>query len=917
MVGETLSHYHIQETIGQGGMGVVYKALDTRLQRAVAIKVLRNEAVNDPERIRRFVQEARAASALHHPNIVTVYDVDTAGGIDFIAMEYVAGKPLDEILARGRLPLADTLRYAIQTANALATAHESGIVHRDLKPGNIMVSPRGEIKLLDFGLAKLVEPLITDQTATVTRRSHTQEGTIVGTVAYMSPEQAEGKRVDARSDIFSFGAVLYEMATGQRAFTGDTPISTLAAILHHDPAPATELAQATPPELDRIIGRCLRKDPTRRIQHMDDVKLALEELVEETQRRSGAAVAPTTASTRRMSPRLRVATTGALLLVVAAVGAMLWLWRTSGAALRAPASGAVLTPITADSGLSCDPALSPDGKLLAYASDRSGDGNFDIWVQQVGGRESVRVTRHAADDYEPSFSPDGTLIAFASQRQGPQAGIYVVPALSGEERKIVERGRRPRFSPDGAWIAYWDANAVYVVPSAGGTPKRIAPQFLEASYPSWFADSRRLMFVGNRDAPGRYVTDWYVAPIDGGPIAEMGAQGLIDTHRLRGPYGLALIGIVPELSPAGNTVLFFATAQASANLWRMRISGDTGRLSGTPEQLTFLATDAGLGLQPSAVLSGGVLRVAFWNVTANLDIWGLTVDAARGRTSGPMRRLTRSTDVEQWGSLSGDGGRMAYNVRKGLNWDVWVMDLESGRQTPLAVGPLPELWPKVSRDGGKVAYAVEDGKGGQEIHIRTLGATVSQKACVGCTEPWDWSSNGEQLLYRTGVPRKIGVISATARESIVLEHPQYSLHAPKLSPDDRWVVFSAQPEGAGTHSILFLAPFRGTVAVAPSEWRVISDGQEVNNAPTGWSPDGSMVYFMSERDGFRCLWAQRLHPTTKDRVGAPFEVQPFHQANVRSMPLWQPGAAGTALGGRTITFSMAQASGNIWLAQVK
>ena len=242
MVGETLSHYQIQETIGQGGMGVVYKALDTRLQRAVALKVLRTEAVNDPERIRRFVQEARAASALHHPNIVTVYDVDTARGIDFIAMEYVAGKPLDEILASGRLPLADTLRYAIQTADALATAHASGIVHRDLKPGNIMVDPRGGIKLLDFGLAKLVDPPVTDQTATVTRGPHTQEGTIVGTVAYMSPEQAEGKRVDARSDIFSFGAVLYEMTTGQRAFTGDSPISTLAAILHHEPPPATELA---------------------------------------------------------------------------------------------------------------------------------------------------------------------------------------------------------------------------------------------------------------------------------------------------------------------------------------------------------------------------------------------------------------------------------------------------------------------------------------------------------------------------------------------------------------------------------------------------------------------------------------------------------------------------------------------------
>jgi eukaryotic-like serine/threonine-protein kinase len=638
------------------------------------------------------------------------------------------------------------------------------------------------------------------------------------------------------------------------------------------------------------------QDPARRIRDMGEAKLA---------------------RTRPVSPRMAVAlTTGAvLILATAAWGA--WLRHSPTVADVASGGHTMLMPVTADAGgLSCDPALSPDGKLLAYASDRSGEGNLDIWVQQVGGGEPVRVTRHAADDFEPSFSPDGTLIAFASQRQGHQAGIYVIPALSGEERQIAPRGRRPRFSPDGEWIAFWDAQKVYVVRSAGGLPTAVAPEFLIASYPSWFPDSKRLMFVGNRDSPGSYWDDWFVASIDGGPIRGMGAQAIIERHGLRGPYGRILVGILPELSPAGDAVLFSATAEASTNLWRMRIAPDTGQLSGPPEQLTFLASEPGLSLQPSPALSGDVLRIAFWNVTANTDVWSVALAADEGRPLGPPRRLTRNAAVEQWASLSGDGRRMAYNVRRGLNWDTWVMDLESGRQTPLAVGPLPELWPKITRDGSKVAYAVEDGKT-QEIRIHTLGVTVPEKVCEGCTEPWDWSSDGQHLLYRTGIPRKIGSVGPSGTARVVLEHPEHNLHVPRFSPDDRWVAFAAHPAAIGAGAILFVAPFRADEPIPLAEWRVISESADANNSPVGWSPDGSLIYFMSERDGSRCLWAQRVDPMTKQPRGAPFEVQPFHHPQVRSMPLWQPGAAGTALGGHTFIFSMAEASGSIWMAHVK
>ena len=283
MIGKTVSQYQILDKLGEGGMGVVYKARDTHLDRTVAIKVLPPEKVSDPERKRRFVQEAKSASALNHPNIVTIYDIDQSGGVDFIAMECVAGKTLDELIPRKGMRLKEVLKNAVQIADALATAHAAGIVHRDLKPANVMVTYKGLVKVLDFGLAKLTEPVGSDETRTTeTLEPHTEEGTIVGTVAYMSPEQAEGKKVDARSDIFSLGSVLYEMVTGQKAFQGTSKMSTLAAILHQEPKPASAIGQTIPADLEKLISRCLRKDPERRWQAMADLKVALQELKEDS-----------------------------------------------------------------------------------------------------------------------------------------------------------------------------------------------------------------------------------------------------------------------------------------------------------------------------------------------------------------------------------------------------------------------------------------------------------------------------------------------------------------------------------------------------------------------------------------------------------------------------------------------------------
>lgn len=414
MTGQTLSHYQIQEKLGEGGMGVVYRALDTHLNRPVALKLLPSDKVNNPERRKRFVQEARAASALNHPHIVTIYDIASHDQHDFIAMELIEGKTLDQLLHRKALPLADIFRYSIQIADALSKAHAAGIVHRDLKPSNIMVTEDGRVKVVDFGLAKLVEP--DDGGAEASTRAmqdgapKTDEGTIVGTPSYMSPEQVEGKKLDARSDIFSFGSVLYEMSTGRRAFQGETKLSTVSAILQSEPKPASELRSTIPRDLEKIIQRCLRKDPERRFQSMKDLRIALEELKEESD--SGhLGAAP---QQQRRSRRWALAAAAAALLGVA--GAAVW-WR-----LR-PAPSPVewrLRPLTADSGLTTTPALSPDGKLAVYASDRGSNGtNLDLWLQPLAqGSQPIRLTQNPADDMDPSFSPDGGQIAFYSRPSG-------------------------------------------------------------------------------------------------------------------------------------------------------------------------------------------------------------------------------------------------------------------------------------------------------------------------------------------------------------------------------------------------------------------------------------------------------------------------------------------------------------------
>ncbi|HEX2524338.1 MAG TPA: protein kinase, partial [Terriglobia bacterium] len=449
LVGQQFGSYQILSLLGAGGMGVVYKARDTRLNRSVAIKVLPSDKMSDPERKRRFIQEARAASALNHPNIITLHDIGSESGIDFIVMEYVAGKTLDQRIPRKGMRLSEALKLAIQITDALAKAHSAGIIHRDLKPTNVMVTEDGVVKVLDFGLAKLTEPVTTEGT-TRTQLSETEEGMIVGTLSYMSPEQAEGKKVDTRSDIFSFGAVLYEMISGQKAFEGDSKVSTLAAILKQEPKPISQLVSGIPPILEKTINRCLRKDPARRFQHMGDVKVELEDLREQSD--SGAVDGAALAVRSIWQP---LVWTGAAI-VVAAIATAVWFLQGSGKQLAPPPE---VVPLTTDAGFERSPSFSPDGNQVAFSWNGEKQDNFDIYIKLIGSPKLLQLTTDPAQDISPAFSPDGRSIGFVRASK-EHATFMVIPAIGGPERVVAEVPApdpyvsAPSFAwfPDGKWV---------------------------------------------------------------------------------------------------------------------------------------------------------------------------------------------------------------------------------------------------------------------------------------------------------------------------------------------------------------------------------------------------------------------------------------------------------------------------------
>jgi len=575
VIGERLGPYEVTAKLGEGGMGEVWRARDTKLERDVAIKVLPAAFVEDHERLARFEREAKLLAQLNHPNIAHIYGMEASGESHALVMELVEGPTLAERMESGSLPLDESLSLARQIAEALEEAHEKGIIHRDLKPQNIKASIEGRVKVLDFGLAKAMDPMGAAsgggsasqlaQSPTLTLGA-TQMGVVLGTAAYMSPEQAKGFAVDKRADIWAFGVVLYEMLTGRRLFEGDSVPETLAGVLKNSIELGT-LPEEIPAAIRRLLRRCLERNPKNRLHDIADARLVIDDLL------AGRAEPPTpdaVAPAAKLSRATRLAVLGVL--AVGVVAGFLAGRGTNAPAAKGAASSSALEvrKLTFRPGEEEFPALSPDGKSLFYDAVREGAQDLDVYFMPIGGRRAIDLTTDSSvDDWYPAVSPDGSTIAFRSERDG--GGIYLMGTTGESPRRLTAGCFDPAWSPDGARIACTTAPAsdpfdrgangrLEIVDVATGGRTELATG--DASAPAWSPDGRWIAYWGvPGDESGRRDL-WNVAAAGGEPIR------LTDDP----PYDWN-----PVWSADGSKLYFLSNRGGGPNLWRLPIDRDRTR----------------------------------------------------------------------------------------------------------------------------------------------------------------------------------------------------------------------------------------------------------------------------------------------------------------------------------------------------
>jgi serine/threonine protein kinase len=905
VIGTTIDRYHVVEKIGQGGMGVIYRAQDTLLGRSVALKVLPSDRILDHERRERFLLEAKSASALNHPGIVTVYDVLNIDGQDVLVMELVEGRTLEEVLAGKRLGLGQALTLAIGIADALAQAHAAGIVHRDLKPANIMVTADG-IKVLDFGLAKLMEAPFSDAEAPTMapdESSLTSERAVLGTIAWMSPEQTVGGTVDSRSDIFAFGVLLYEMLTGRHPFRRDTMIETVGAIRSEEPEPLTSHAPALPPEAQRAVTRCLRKEPGKRWQSLTDLGAVLEDLKEDTE--SGRQVVPGHPAQRRTVSWATVGVVAALIAITAS--AAFFVLRGKSAA-PAPLE---IHRLTYDAGTSMLPAISPDGNLVAFSSDRAGEDGFDIWVRHINQPEPTRLTTHPSDDWSPRFSPDGSRIVFISGRDG--GGIFVLNALGGGLRRVAARGIFPQFSPDGASIIYaanpdWAPGGLrpmFRVPVNGGPMEPFLPGWGAIRPPGCIGpifspDGELFIFSGAPlDDPRRH--DWWVAPVGGG---EPWSSGLSDA--------IPQIDIVqfPAIWLQDRLILLAGTTFEGINLFSVGIS-DRGLLSGPATPLT-----AGPGMSWMPTISDGG-RIAFSRFSWVIHLWEVGLDPETGKAEGPAQRITDDGAPKFAFSLTENGDKLAYSTYAGQpgarRGELVIQDRATGQRTVAVTlskaAVTTSLFPRLSADGSMMSWMsrLDD----QTVSwVAPVSDPTGRELCRGC---WvvDFFADGKHALVDWG--RRLSKLNLDdGEESPVLELDDRALLDTDLSRDNRWLAVQIG-ETDGTVAI-YLVPVTEE-PVSHNDWIRIAGGDGWVGAPR-WSTDQNTLYYISDRDDFLCVWGRSLDPATKIPIGDEFPIVHAHTSAMKMMPMsrqmWS-----LEVGGDRLVFNAGEMTGDVYTAQLE
>ena len=805
--GRRLGTYQVQALIGAGGMGEVYRARDTKLQRDVAVKVLPYAFTSDPDRLSRFEGEARILAALNHPNIGAIYGFEEADGLRFLILELVDGQTLADKLAdvsRLRaggpgLPLRDALSVAGQVAAGLDVAHEKGIIHRDLKPANIKITPEGVAKVLDFGLAKIAGAASTpDVTQSPTMPANrTSVGTVLGTAAYMSPEQARGQVVDKRTDIWAFGCVLYEMLTGRAAFKGGSVSDTIAAVLGSEPDWGA-LPNATPTAVRLLLQRCLEKDPKRRLRDLGDVHFDIDDL-------RGAA------TTRgRKASRARRALPAAVATLVLLTGGAALFYVVPSAPVTSPSEYIQLTNFS-DSAHA--PSLSPDGRMVTFKrGDDSFLGEGQIFVKLLPNGESVQLTSSPGRKYGPAFTPDGTRVAYTNRdRVSGEWDTWTVPVLGGQPVRLLPNASGLTWIGDHQ-VLFSEIKSGLHMGIVSATDSRAAsreiyldPDEHAMAHYSYLSPDRRSVLVVEMTGTHAFTQPCRLVPFDGSSAG-----------RQVGPRGTCLSA---AWSPDGRWMYFAAVVGGASHLWRQRFP------DGAPEQITFgPLEEEGIAVAPdgrSLVTSIGMRRSAVWIH----DAAGERAIVSEGHASAPR--------------LSRDGTRVFYLFVRdwwlaGRGWltasaDLRSVDLATGKSDTLMSGqPVTEY--AISRDEKEVAFTTTNADGLSQIWLAPLDRRTPPQLIVESGDQVSFGAPGE-LIFRSLA--KGNTLARIKTDGTGFERvPTVSvLDKRDVSPDGEWVIIQAPPTGDRPVVEVLAVPMRGGVP------RRVCD-----TCISGWSQDGKFFY---------------------------------------------------------------------------
>jgi eukaryotic-like serine/threonine-protein kinase len=713
--GETLASYRVESKLGQGAMGAVYRAHDAKLDRPVALKVLRGDQWSYPGRRERFRREALAASGLMHPNIVTVYDVGTDRDIDFIAMELVDGRPLDQVIPAGGLPLKQAIGYAVQIAGALARAHAAGVVHRDLKPRNVMVTREGLVKLVDFGLARRAAIAGRDS------KSLTVAGEILGTPAYMSPEQVAGEEVDCRSDIFSFGTLLFEMVTGRCAYDRGSAVETMSAILQSQPVLWPEDEAQAPFGIRSIVSRCLEKAPENRFQNARDLAFALE------------AVAGPPPPVEAESFLRRHAGWIAASLAGFALAALLVPWWMGARRGPMSAEGRVFAPLTQEPGAELFPSLSPGGEWVAYASKNAG--NWDILLRRLGTDDSVNLTKDSpADDTQPAFSPDGREIAFRSDRES--GGVFLMDVEGRHARLLAGGGYNPAWSPDGKFVFYAEEGItrpedrvsrlshIWSVEVKTGRKKVLTRD--DGVQPQCSPSGQRLAYWAI-DLDGH--RDIWTVPVSGGQPSRITGDEHLNWN--------------PVWSPDGKYLYFCSNRGGNAGIWRVPIREATGETRGSPEPVRTPST-----YNSHLSFSRDGRRLAYVQQLTTGRLRSVRFEPDREAVSSEPKEIFQTSRGASRPALSPDGNWLAFNSTEHQE-ELFLIGADGSGFRQLTNDRVRNRGPRWSPDGKRLAF-FSTRSGDWEIWtIRADGAGLRQIThLAGQNVAWPvWSPDGRTLAY--------------------------------------------------------------------------------------------------------------------------------------------------------------------------